>query len=172
MKTIHFANSFIGILNGALPPLMGSVAALGTAAFYDSKSWFLPALLALWQIPHFMALSYDVREEYHAAGFQMLSINSPPWAAFSSVLYSVLLLPTCWYFAFKQRENVNFLFHPISVALNGGYVYYSLKWQKNLTKANSNTLFRYSLFHMTALMTFSGASMIYNNFNICHPLTK
>ena len=45
----------MGTIPGALPPLMGAAAATG---YLGVNAVFCGGLLALWQIPHFLSLSY------------------------------------------------------------------------------------------------------------------
>lgn len=55
----------LGAIAGAMPPLMGRVAATGEV---DRHGLFLFALLFVWQIPHFHAISLVRADEYAAAG--------------------------------------------------------------------------------------------------------
>jgi protoheme IX farnesyltransferase len=55
----------LGAVAGAMPPLMGRVAATGAV---DRHGLFLFALLFVWQIPHFHAISLVRADEYAAAG--------------------------------------------------------------------------------------------------------
>jgi len=70
---------------GAIPPLMGWTAATNHLAL---GGWIAFAILFFWQLPHFMALSWIYREDYHDAGFFMSSAS----AARQAVLFSLALL--------------------------------------------------------------------------------
>lgn len=95
LKVRHWTNTWVGTLNGAIPPLMGSCAATGGELFTVSGAfWF--ALMSLWQIPHFMAISYKCRREYQKAGYKMLPIEQPRKASNMSVVHSLALFPLCW----------------------------------------------------------------------------
>jgi protoheme IX farnesyltransferase len=59
-----------GALPGAVPPLIGWVAAGGSIA--SPKAWILYSLLFLWQFPHFMAIAWMYREDYARAGYRLL----------------------------------------------------------------------------------------------------
>lgn len=61
----------IGAIPGALPPLIGWVAA---GAGFSSMGWILFAILFAWQLPHFMAISWMCRSDYEKGGFRMLSV--------------------------------------------------------------------------------------------------
>ena len=51
----------IGAIPGALPPLIGWVAA---GAGFSTMGWVLFAILFAWQLPHFMAISWMCRSDY------------------------------------------------------------------------------------------------------------
>lgn len=62
---------FVGAVPGAAPPLMGYVAATGEA---DPIGWLLFALLFVWQLPHFLAISIYLRDDYERGGMKVFSI--------------------------------------------------------------------------------------------------
>jgi protoheme IX farnesyltransferase len=72
LKRISATNTLVGAIPGAIPPMIGWVAA-GTGHGIDAGSWFLFSLLFLWQLPHFVAISWLCREDYEVAGYQMWS---------------------------------------------------------------------------------------------------
>jgi protoheme IX farnesyltransferase len=63
--------TMIGAFPGAVPPLIGWVAARGTLGL---NAWILFAMLFLWQFPHFDAIAWVYREDYARAGIQMLPV--------------------------------------------------------------------------------------------------
>jgi heme o synthase len=66
--------TFIGAFPGAIPPMIGWVAATGTL---DRGAWLLFGILFLWQFPHFHAIAWMYREDYARAGIQMLPVVDP-----------------------------------------------------------------------------------------------
>ncbi|ROV88456.1 hypothetical protein VMCG_10463 [Cytospora schulzeri] len=112
MKRMHWLNTWVGALVGGIPPLMGWAAAAGESATGDGSwkellfkfggdgtssagGWLLAALLFAWQFPHFMALSWSVREEYKNAGLKMLSWVNPARNARVALRYSLVFIPIC-----------------------------------------------------------------------------
>ncbi|CAN0900440.1 Protoheme IX farnesyltransferase, mitochondrial [Linum grandiflorum] len=71
LKQIHPVNTWVGAVVGAIPPLLGWAAASGEISL---NAMILPAALYFWQIPHFMALAYMLRNDYAAGGYKMLSL--------------------------------------------------------------------------------------------------
>ncbi len=74
LKRVTSLNTVIGAVPGALPPLMGWVAARGSI---DMAGWSLFAILFFWQLPHFLAIAWMYRDEYGQAGFVMLPNVDP-----------------------------------------------------------------------------------------------
>jgi len=92
LKRVTALNTIAGALPGALPPMIGWSAVRGTISF---EAWILFAIMFLWQLPHFLAISWLYRDEYKKAGFVMLSMDDPGGrkVGLNAVITSVLLLP-------------------------------------------------------------------------------
>jgi protoheme IX farnesyltransferase len=63
--------TFVGAFPGAIPPMIGWVAASGS---FDKGAWLLFAILFVWQFPHFHAIAWMYREDYARAGILMLPV--------------------------------------------------------------------------------------------------
>jgi protoheme IX farnesyltransferase len=88
----------IGAVPGALPPVIGWVAARGELSV---DAWVLFAILFLWQIPHTLAIACLYREDFAKAGIQFLPVIEPDGESTNrqilvhcSALLAVSLLPT------------------------------------------------------------------------------
>jgi len=81
----------IGAIAGAFPPLIGWAAA---EAGISPLGWILFGILALWQIPHFMAIAWVYRRDYSAVDFPMLAVRdeSGNWTASWSLINALALL--------------------------------------------------------------------------------
>ena len=66
--------TFVGAFPGAIPPMIGWVAASGRL---DLGAWLLFAILFFWQFPHFHAIAWMYREDYARAGILMLPVVDP-----------------------------------------------------------------------------------------------
>ncbi len=71
LKTRTTLNTLVGAVCGAIPPLIGWVAAAGRL---DAAAWVLAGLLFVWQIPHFFALAWLYRDDYARGGHAMLPV--------------------------------------------------------------------------------------------------
>ncbi len=59
---------FVGAIPGALPPMMGWTSVTGQL---DGMAWVLFAILFVWQLPHFLAISLFHAEDYEHAGIKV-----------------------------------------------------------------------------------------------------
>lgn len=83
---------WVGALPGALPILIGGVAANG---YFTTLVVCLFMLQVLWQFPHFWAIAWVADEDYNSAGFRLLPTkdgekNSA--VGFQSFFYAILLV--------------------------------------------------------------------------------
>lgn len=88
---------YVGAVPGAIPPLIGYASV--TAGHLDAAAFMLFALLAVWQIPHFLAIAMFRRAEYERAGFKVFTVCRPRrevrrlMLVWSALLFVVSLLP-------------------------------------------------------------------------------
>jgi protoheme IX farnesyltransferase len=83
---------FVGAFPGAVPPLLGWVAATGR---FDVGAWLVFGLQFMWQFPHFWAIAWVLHDDYLKAGFKMLpsSKGRGKESAFQIMVYTLSLLP-------------------------------------------------------------------------------
>jgi len=91
MKRWSSLNTLVGAVPGALPPLIGWVAARG---HYDLEGCLLFAVLWFWQMPHFLAIAWMYRDDYEQGGCVMITAHDPDGGATSrqALLYAFCLL--------------------------------------------------------------------------------
>lgn len=92
LKPVSSINTLIGAVCGAVPPMMGWAAATGGLG---TGAWILGATLFVWQVPHFLALSWLYREDYRRGGYRMLPVSDPSGTITCrmALLYSLALVP-------------------------------------------------------------------------------
>jgi len=92
LKRISPLATVIGAVPGATPPMMGWTGARNEV---ELGAWVLFGVLFLWQLPHFLAISWLYRADYERAGMPMLAVLDPEGGrvARQAVLYSAALLP-------------------------------------------------------------------------------
>jgi len=98
-RATRWATEF-GAIPGAIPPLIGWAAAEGSIS---TLGWILFGILAIWQIPHFMAIAWLYRDDYQRGGFPMLSVLDQSghrvarWALANTIVLTPLSLAPCFF---------------------------------------------------------------------------
>ncbi len=89
---------FVGAIPGALPPLIGYIAAIGgqSEIGYVAVDYQIAVILFLiqfvWQFPHFWAIAWVLDEDYSKAGFRLLPTKKRDKTSAVITLISTLIL--------------------------------------------------------------------------------
>lgn len=86
---------FVGAFPGAIPPLLGCVAATEGFGSVPLIGWILFAGQFIWQFPHFWAIAWVLDDDYKKAGFKMLPSpgGRDKGSAFQVLVYTLFLYP-------------------------------------------------------------------------------
>ena len=101
LKRISPIAVFVGAIPGALPPLIGYVAAFAHGKV-DEIALILFGIQFVWQFPHFWAIAWVLDDDYKLAGFRLLptgkrDLGSAIFTFVSAlILLPVSLLPTIY----------------------------------------------------------------------------
>lgn len=155
LKVVSVANTWVGAVVGAIPPLMGWTAATGQL---DPGAIVLSATLYLWQMPHFMALAWMCREDYARGGYRMLSKFDPTGkrTAACALRNCVYLLPVGMLAAAFGVTTNAFAYE--AAFITGAMTVTAAAFYSSPTNAAARTLFRASLLHLPLFM---GALLIH-----------
>ncbi|TKH46820.1 protoheme IX farnesyltransferase [Paenibacillus terrae] len=138
----------IGGISGAMPPVIGYVAASGRI---DMGAWLLFALLFLWQPPHFWALAIRRVEEYRAAGFPLLPVvKGIQRTKIQMIPYIVLLIPVP--ILMYAYGYAGMIFMIVSVLLSVLWAFYAFKGftiKEEETDSWAKKVFFFSINHLT-----------------------
>lgn len=89
LKRVSTISIFVGAIPGAIPFLLGYVAATDD---FGLAAGVLFAIQFLWQFPHFISIAWVLDEEYKKAGFKMLfGGKKNTYPAIISVVTSLLM---------------------------------------------------------------------------------
>ncbi|KAL2061173.1 hypothetical protein VTL71DRAFT_7446 [Oculimacula yallundae] len=162
LKRISVINTWIGAIVGGIPPLMGWAAAAGQSATagdwkelllgeQNIGGWLLATLLVAWQFPHFMSLSWSIKEEYKSAGYRMLSWVNPARNGRVALRYSLLFFPICIGLCYFNVTEWSFAVAsaPVNVYLLREAVKF---WKYEGAKGSARGLFWASVWHLPVVM--------------------
>lgn len=149
LKRMTWLNTAVGAVPGALPPLMGWTAARGELSL---EGWALFAILAFWQLPHFLAIAWMYREEYEKAGFKMLPVIDPQGhrTGRQAVSHTLGLLPI---------SLCPFLFHITglvylvgALVLGLAFLWFAIQFARHMTIPRARQLFFVSILYLPLLL--------------------
>lgn len=139
----------IGAVPGAMPPVLGWVAAGGKL---DLGALALFGILFLWQFPHFLAIGWMYREEYGRAGLRMLPCGGRSarvvgllCVGHALALVPVSLLPS----RLALAGDAYFL---AAAALGAGYVVGAVRFLASGTKGAARGLLWTSLVYLPLVL--------------------
>jgi protoheme IX farnesyltransferase len=139
----------VGAVPGALPPVIGWVAARGSL---DINAWVLFAILFLWQVPHTLAIARLYREDYAKAGIRFLPVIEPESGSTDrqilshcTALLAVSLLPTLLGFA-------GAIYFIAAFVLGTGFLASGIKLAMNSTLGGARRLLFASLIYLPILL--------------------
>lgn len=151
LKTMTSLSVFVGAIPGAIPFMLGWVAATGDFGI-EAGTLFL--IQFFWQFPHFWAIGWFLYEDYEKAGFFMLPTGKKDrGTALQIILYTVWLivaslLPSLGYTGQLFISPVA----AILVFLLGLWMlYYSARLYKLRTAKAARTLMLVSVSYITLL---------------------
>jgi protoheme IX farnesyltransferase len=149
LKRVTWLNTAVGAVPGGLPPLIGWAAARGRL---DVEGWALFGILALWQMPHFMAIAWIYRDEYARAGFKMLPVIDPAGrrTGRQAVAQTLGLLPvSVCPFLLKLAGP---LYLAGALVLGLAFLWYALQFARHLTVPRARQLFYVSIAYLPLLL--------------------
>jgi protoheme IX farnesyltransferase len=141
LKQITPLAVFVGAFPGAIPPMLGYIAATNS---FGVEAGCLFAMQFMWQFPHFWAIAWVSHDDYTKGGFRLLPFKSGRSAASAKqiLLYALILIPVSllpWALPFDQVMVGNVA---MSIALVSGlgFAWFALKLLREQTVAAARKL--------------------------------
>jgi heme o synthase len=141
--------TLVGAFPGAMPPLIGWVAASGRITL---EAWIPYVVLFLWQFPHFMAIAWMYREDYDRAGYRVLPRGSQSRISFvnrQTLLPLLALLTLSLLPGLIDRSTT--LYCVGSLLLSLGFLYYGGLFVIRRSTSTARRLLAASIFYLPLL---------------------
>ncbi|MDQ3537053.1 MAG: heme o synthase [Bacteroidota bacterium] len=92
LKRVGPVAVLVGAIPGAMPPLLGWIAATGTISH---EAMIIFGIQFIWQFPHFWAIAWVADEDYKRAGFKLLPSGGKKDlnTAIKIMIYTLFLIP-------------------------------------------------------------------------------
>ncbi len=143
-------STHVGAVPGALPPLMGWTAMTGEAS---APGWILFAVLFLWQMPHFFAISWMYRDDYREAGFMPLgAVDSDEGrrTGHQTVVFTILLLVVSLLPQFVDLSTP--IYSVIAALLGLAFLGRSVAFARERSVAKARATMLFSVIYLPALL--------------------
>jgi len=151
LKSVTPLAVFVGAIPGAIPFMLGWVAATGQ---FGVEAGFLFMIQFFWQFPHFWAIGWLQFEEYKKAGFNMLPMNKKDHTATKQVIFytAVMILVSV---SPVLKMTGAFYIYPLTAfiiaALGGVMLYYGVRLHKKQTNVEARKLMLASVLYITVV---------------------
>ncbi len=149
LKSVTPLTVFVGAIPGAIPFMLGWVAATGN---FGIEAGFLFMIQFFWQFPHFWAIGWLQSEEYKKAGFSMLPMNKKDKGAVIQIIfYTIVMILVSISPVLKMTGQ--FYIHLITAVLvfvmGLGMLYYAVLLYKTQQNSDARKLMLASVFYIT-----------------------
>lgn len=155
LKTITPLGVFVGAFPGAIPFMLGWVAATG---HFGIEAGTLFIIQFFWQFPHFWAIGWFLEDDYNKAGFKMLPTGKADnKTALQIILYTIWLILASVLPAFFPMLGIGgrLFLSPVAgvlIFLAGIYLlYYAIKLYQIKSRAIARKLMLVSVIYITLL---------------------
>lgn len=158
LKTKTITNTLVGAVPGALPTMIGTSAVASGTGFEpltDPIGLMLFSLMFVWQLPHFFAIAWMCRVDYHKGGFRMLpSVDESGNHTAAAMIFSSLLLIPISLLPLKYIPELSgWATGAAGVLLGLMLVWLSIKFARLRTDRSARVVFFGSIIHLPAYMT-------------------
>lgn len=139
LKRVSTLAVAVGAIPGALPVMIGGVAAEGQLTLMISCLFFIQFL---WQFPHFWAIAYVAFDDYKGAGFKLLPTdqdgNIDSKLGLHASMYALLIIPFVG--MLYASGNASVWATVIVLITSIYYLYMSIRFYKNANRKSALAL--------------------------------
>ncbi len=149
LKRHHSLSTVIGAIPGALPIAGGWTAATGQLG---PGGLALFGILFFWQLPHFLALAWLLRDDYRAGGLRMLSVGDRDGVQTrrQTILYAFALLPASLLPTILGLTGA--VYFVTAFGLGVAFIWAAARFALTPSTARARQLFRASILYLPLLM--------------------
>ena len=151
LKLVTPLSVFVGAIPGALPFMLGWVAATGEIGI---EAIMLFLMQFFWQFPHFWSIGWMQNKDYENAGFKMLPTGKKDRSTTSQILfYSIWAVLMSIIPAFNLTGDLSLSIYGLFLVLLIGLVliYYAVKLFNDSTDLNAKKLMLASVSYLTLM---------------------
>lgn len=155
MKRISHLAVFVGAIPGAIPPMLGYIAATGS---YGIEAGVLFAMQFMWQFPHFWAIAWVAHDDYQRGGYSLLPFKEGRTKRSANMIfiYSLFLIPAGllpWVFPL-EKPMVGNIAAIVAVIGGAAMAWYSFKLYRSCEMKDAKTVMFMSFIYLPVVQIF------------------
>lgn len=149
LKTVHPIAVFVGAIPGALPPMIGAVAASG---YLSNTALYLFLIQFIWQFPHFWAIAWVKFDDYKKANIMLLpsATGKTLGSAINMFAYTLALFPLNFLVYYLGYVHLLGFFILIIAAVF--YIIPSIQLMKNINDNNARKVMFASFLYLPVVL--------------------
>lgn len=149
LKRISGLCTTVGAVPGAMPPVLGWLAADGGLTV---EALALFAVFFVWQFPHFLAIGWIYRDDYQAAGLKMLPsfTDEGRRTGLVALIYAIAFVPVSCLPRFVGLAGSGYLAAALILSL--GYLWLTVRFFLSRTNMTARQLMVGSLICLPAML--------------------
>ncbi|SNR55914.1 protoheme IX farnesyltransferase [Lutibacter agarilyticus] len=151
LKSITPLSVFVGAIPGAIPFMLGWVAATND---FSIEPGMLFLIQFFWQFPHFWAIAWLQYDEYKKAGFNLMPMGQKNKKAVVQIIFYTICLIIVSIIPVLQKTG-SFYIYPVTavilVALGSVMLYYAVKLYKHQSNKEARQLMLSSVLYITLI---------------------
>jgi len=149
LKRVTPWSVIVGAIPGALPPLMGWTAATGELGLGGG---YLFGVLFFWQLPHFVAISVYLREDFMRGGLRAMSVVYSALTV-RRYIFAFTLLLVAWSLLPQFLGLAGTVYTVVAAVLGSVFLYYAAAGLKRSAGvADARKVFLWSLLYLPLLI--------------------
>ena len=151
LKSITPLSVFIGAIPGAIPFMLGWVAATNK---FGIEPGTLFMIQFFWQFPHFWALGWMLDDDYKKAGFNMLPTGErDKKTAIQIILYVIWMIIISVFPYSGLTGSLTLSFYGVIIVLCVGIImlFFAINLYNRMDINSAKNLFLYTIFYLTSI---------------------
>jgi len=151
LKSITPLSVFVGAIPGAIPFMLGWVAATNK---FGIEPGTLFMIQFFWQFPHFWALGWMLDDDYKKAGFNMLPTgNRDKKTAIQIILYVIWMIIISVFPYSGLTGSLTLSFYGLIIVLCVGIImlFFAINLYNRMDINSAKNLFLYTIFYLTSI---------------------
>ena len=151
LKSITPLSVFVGAIPGAIPFMLGWVAATNK---FGIEPGTLLMIQFFWQFPHFWALGWMLDDDYKKAGFNMLPTGQrDKKTAIQIILYVIWMIIISVFPYSGLTGSLTLSFYGVIIVLFVGIImlFFAINLYNRMDINSAKNLFLYTIFYLTSI---------------------